>query len=253
MTKTNLLYIFLCFGTHSFSQNIPKNIAKLLKAYPVQIKGYESNKIIFKDESTLVYDDGLEKNFQELLDNPDVEDQFKYVYKKGSTTKSPSKNQDPGRIRNIEFFKKIYGETKESVESNLTEIVWCPKLVNQKIKVTKLNGINKILIKLSGELDKHPEYQQYLKNIGGTFEWRNIAGTNRLSMHSFGMTMDINLKETNYWQWDCKCQNEEADLVYNNKIPLGLVTIFEKYGFIWGGKWYHHDTMHFEYRPELLD
>ncbi|MDD5211432.1 MAG: M15 family metallopeptidase, partial [Sulfuricurvum sp.] len=25
-----------------------------------------------------------------------------------------------------------------------------------------------------------------------------------------------------------------------------------KYGFIWGGRWYHYDTMHFEYRPELL-
>jgi D-alanyl-D-alanine carboxypeptidase len=24
------------------------------------------------------------------------------------------------------------------------------------------------------------------------------------------------------------------------------------YGFIWGGKWYHYDTMHFEYRPELM-
>jgi hypothetical protein len=22
--------------------------------------------------------------------------------------------------------------------------------------------------------------------------------------------------------------------------------------FIWGGKWYHHDTMHFEYRPEIV-
>jgi peptidoglycan L-alanyl-D-glutamate endopeptidase CwlK len=30
------------------------------------------------------------------------------------------------------------------------------------------------------------------------------------------------------------------------------VTIFENHGFIWGGKWYHFDTMHFEYRPELL-
>ena len=26
----------------------------------------------------------------------------------------------------------------------------------------------------------------------------------------------------------------------------------EKHGFIWGGRWYHYDTMHFEYRPELL-
>ena len=28
--------------------------------------------------------------------------------------------------------------------------------------------------------------------------------------------------------------------------------IFEKHGFIWGGRWYHYDTMHFEYRPELV-
>ena len=24
-------------------------------------------------------------------------------------------------------------------------------------------------------------------------------------------------------------------------------------GFIWGGEWCHSDTMHLEYRPELLD
>ncbi|NUM57423.1 MAG: M15 family metallopeptidase, partial [Bdellovibrionaceae bacterium] len=27
---------------------------------------------------------------------------------------------------------------------------------------------------------------------------------------------------------------------------------FESEGFIWGGKWNHYDTMHFEYRPELF-
>src|SRR5690242_16362928 len=27
---------------------------------------------------------------------------------------------------------------------------------------------------------------------------------------------------------------------------------FEQHGFIWGGRWAHYDTMHFEYRPELL-
>ncbi len=39
---------------------------------------------------------------------------------------------------------------------------------------------------------------------------------------------------------------------FRNRIPLGIVTICEKHGFIWGGTWYHGDTMHFEYRPELL-
>ncbi len=30
------------------------------------------------------------------------------------------------------------------------------------------------------------------------------------------------------------------------------VLVFERQGFVWGGKWFFFDTMHFEYRPELL-
>ena len=36
------------------------------------------------------------------------------------------------------------------------------------------------------------------------------------------------------------------------QIPTEIIDIFERRGFIWGGKWSHYDTMHFEYRPELL-
>jgi hypothetical protein len=43
------------------------------------------------------------------------------------------------------------------------------------------------------------------------------------------------------------------DARFVNRIPLEIVAIFERHGFIWGGKWSHYDTMHFEYRPELLD
>ena len=35
-------------------------------------------------------------------------------------------------------------------------------------------------------------------------------------------------------------------------FPLEIVEIFERHGFIWGGRWKHYDTMHFEFRPELL-
>ena len=33
---------------------------------------------------------------------------------------------------------------------------------------------------------------------------------------------------------------------------MGSVRVFEKHWFIRGGRWHHYDTMHFEYRPELL-
>jgi hypothetical protein len=64
--------------------------------------------------------------------------------------------------------------------------------------------------------------------------------------------MDINTKHSHYWQWVCDCTDENKILAYRNAIPQGIVDIFEKHGFIWGGKWYHYDTMHFEFRPELV-
>jgi D-alanyl-D-alanine carboxypeptidase len=251
--KQLLLLFFCLILSKSYTQEIPVHASKLIKSYPNQIIGFKNNHLIFKDGSTMVYDDEKKKNFQELIDNPDIEDQFSYPYKKGNYNSKPNQNFDPGRIRNEDFFKKIYGNSKIEVQKRLVEINWCPKLVNQKIKVTTVNEVDKIVKKISQELENHPEYKIYISEIGGTFNWRKIAGTNRLSMHSFGMTIDINVKYANYWQWDCKCKNEDATLSFKNKIPETIVAIFEKYGFIWGGKWYHYDTMHFEYRPELLD
>lgn len=232
---------------------IPPNAQKLINAYPDAIKGYANNYIIFNDGNKLIWDDGNKnKTHQQLLDAPDLKDMFTQPYVKGVQRSPPAINDEPGRIRNEAFFSKVYGETKMAVEKNLTQITWCPKLVGQRIIVTKINGVDKKLVQLSQELDQHPELKKYLENIGGTFSWRDIKGTHRHSMHSFGMTIDINTTYSDYWEWACKCTNENTAIKYRNRIPQTIVTIFEKYGFIWGGKWYHYDTMHFEYRPELL-
>ena len=34
--------------------------------------------------------------------------------------------------------------------------------------------------------------------------------------------------------------------------PETFIEAFERRGFVWGGKWFFYDTMHFEYRPEIL-
>jgi hypothetical protein len=236
------------------ADTIPIAAQKLMKYYPGAIVGFSNNYLIFKDRSKLLWDDGIKnKPFQTLLDNPDLKDMFSQRYETGSLKNPPAKNSDPGRIRNEAFFMKIYGGSEQAVRQSLAEITWCPKLIGQKIMVTKVNGINKKIEAISAELDEHPELKKYLTDIGGTFVWRNIAGTHRHSMHSFGMTIDLNTKYSDYWQWTCKCSNENADLRYRNRIPQTIIDIFEKHGFIWGGKWYHYDTMHFEYRPELVN
>ncbi len=269
MRITTIILLYLsCCGLYNHSNNhprthkitskrsidtIPTEAKKLIRYYSDFIAGFADNHLIFKDKSRMVWDDGIKnKSFQQILDNPDLKDMFMQKYSTGQLKEPPAINFDPGRIRSTPFFEKIYGATEKEVKANLTEIIWCPKLVGQKITVTQINGVDKKLLQISKELDEHPELKKYLTNIGGTFNWRNIKGTTRHSMHSYGMTIDINTTYSNYWEWECKCVNEDAVVPYINRIPQIIVDVFEKYGFIWGGKWAHFDTMHFEYRPELL-
>jgi len=255
MRRLRSILILLFLSQYVLSQDtIPTAAKKLIKCYPDFISGFSNNHLLFKDGTRMVWDDGIKnKSFKDLLEKPDLKDMFLQPYSTGTLKSPPAKDFDPGRVRNEAFFMKIYGSTEKQASRHLTEITWCPKLVGQKIRVTTVNGIDKKLTQISKELDEHPELKKYLTNIGGTFAWRNIAGTNRHSMHSFGMTIDINTAYSDYWQWACKCTNEDAAFLYKNRIPQLIVDIFEKYGFIWGGKWYHFDTMHFEYRPELIN
>ena len=39
---------------------------------------------------------------------------------------------------------------------------------------------------------------------------------------------------------------------YRNRIPIEIVHIFEKHGFIWGGRRHHFDTMHFSIAQSYL-
>jgi hypothetical protein len=49
-------------------------------------------------------------------------------------------------------------------------------------------------------------------------------------------------------------EKEWYSLPYERRwmVPLPFVRAFEQEGFIWGGKWFFFDTIHFEYRPEIL-
>ena len=87
-----------------------------------------------------------------------------------------------------------------------------------------------------------------LADFGGTFNWRAIAGTERRSAHAWGIAIDLNPAVSDYWR-----NGPLARPVYNNRIPQAIVDAFEAEGFAWGGRWFHYDTMHFEYRPELFD
>ena len=232
---------------------------RLIQAYPQHLKGYTSNHIIWKDGTSMPYDDGLLKTEDETFDSTDLEDQMNgLVYTPGTRVDTPTFNCDPGTFRCQEFFRKMYGSSEARAKSHLVPIVWPAKArgTTQRIWVTSVNGVNRHLQAVANELAARPHLRKYVTDIGGTFNWRNIMGTTRQSPHSFGMAIDINTTYAEYWKWDHRADwmidSVEQNLRWRNSVPLEIVEIFERHGFIWGGKWYHYDTMHFEYRPELL-
>jgi len=87
--------------------------------------------------------------------------------------------------------------------------------------------------------------RRYAYPSAGTYNCRAVADTGEPSMHSWGAAIDLNSTYANYWLWP---RGTPA-----NALPAEIIEIFERHGFIWGGKWSHYDTMHFEYRPELID
>lgn len=225
---------------------IPGDQNKLVNSYPDFLDSVSNNFLYWRDGTKMIYDDGNKsKSHDKKLNDPDIEDMLSQEYISGGKWMNPPpENFDPGRIRYEPFFLKMYGDNSKEVSNNLVNIEWVD---GSNIKFTKVNGASKQLIKIVEELKKLPDdFRKYLVNPGGTFLWRNIAGTSRLSNHSFGNSIDINTKYSDYWLWS-------KSLEYKNRIPMEIVEIFEKHGFIWGGKWYHYDTMHFEYRPELIN
>ena len=243
-----------------------EDLLRLQQAYPEAIRFVSEETLNWVDGTEMPVQDGKpNKTPQEKLEHPSLFDQMNGIYYSTDIPTDPAKfnpPNDPGRIRFEPFFRKMYGNSKEEVMTKLTVIYWMPKVFGNRypLAVTMINGVDKKLTQISGELETlvsvHPDYLIYLENPGGTFNWRFIANSDRLSPHSFGMTIDINPTFSSYWQWDLEDEgrpiNEDAELTYRNKIPWEIVAVFEKNGFIWGGRWHHYDTMHFEYRPELL-
>ena len=228
-------------------------MAALVAAYPAFLAGFEGNDIVWKDGTRMAFDDGRGvKDFERRLAEPDLEDMFYAPYPLGRSGLAPPANSDPGRVRYQPFFARMYGDCgKGEVTGHLVDVVWLPTKSGQRVKATRINGVAARLQAVSDELDRLPkEMTRYLVPSAGTYNCRVVAGTDRQSAHGLGIAIDIAVAHADYWRWTRP--GADGRYAYRNRIPWEIVEAFERHGFIWGGKWHHFDTMHFEYRPEII-
>jgi hypothetical protein len=247
--------LFLFDGVSSHAADPARDAAaldRLVSAYPDVLVRHDDRNIYWRDGTVMnVGDDIPNKSFDQLLKKASLLDQLRLVYLPGRLPQPPHVNEDPGRFRNKSFFQKMYGDCRKGqVQQQMASITWLPHSWGRSLPVTTVNGIDQQLRIVSEEIEALPDsIKRAAYPSAGTFSCRPVKDTGQFSMHAYAAAIDLKLAVSDYWLW--QTPRGKMEIPYKNRMPQEIVDIFEKHGFVWGGKWYHYDTMHFEYRPEL--
>lgn len=242
-TSAAALLLALVLPAGAAELPLADRLALLAAAWPAAGIAVERNLLRLPGHDAIVIEDGRDKSHEERLRDADIEDMLAQGYPPGPCWSPPARNDDPGRIRSESFFRALFGATRAEVRASLRPLDW----FGERLMVTERHGVHAALARVRDRLAGEPGLRRFLVPSAGTFNWRVIAGTNRLSVHSFGAAIDLNTAFGDYWLW-----SRDRTEPPRPRYPMEIVVAFEAEGFVWGGRWWHYDTMHFEYRPELL-
>lgn len=270
----------LLFAKHSFFE--PSNISILRRAYPdvkfdseydKEIGDWKITMTVDGKASVLYWANGKMLTKEKLADKEKYSTLL-YPYPKNIPDPKDFTEEDIERIRNYSstdnrqnsggtpqfFFDALYDcETQVSTEKHITKLSFLGKKSNLHERIKKpLAAVEQEIIEVAKKDKEVSDFVTKLSSADGYF-WRTIRDSGNRSFHSLGIAIDILPvgwgQKNIYWGW-------RRDLDPDNwmKTPLDrrwmppqkVIDIFEKHGFIWGGKWIIWDNMHFEYHPELI-
>jgi len=148
--------------------------------------------------------------------------------------------------------------TRAQTEARITTV----SFLGLQVRVHELAApaLAAVAAELEGLREADPRVRGFLSELKGLagYNWRPIDGTRSRSYHSYGIAVDLVPKSYGgrhvYWRWSLERDPDWYAIPYARRwmVPEAVVRVFEAHGFVWGGKWRFFDTMHFEYRPELL-
>ncbi|MFY0614561.1 MAG: M15 family metallopeptidase [Hyphomicrobiaceae bacterium] len=227
---------------------LQERIALLQQAYPDLIYSVTHNIMRLMNNRTVVIDDGRNKDYLTQLHNADIEDQLAQIYPIGKCTLGRKVAFDPGHIRSAAFLRLAYGANEYQVKRTTTLVDW----FGTQVRFSTRHGAADALRRVRDDLRQLPaKYHNLLKKPARSMQWVNIADTDQLDVHAFAIAIDLNPQFRDYWRRFSRGKKLRT-IRYRNRIPPAVVAIFERHGFIWGGKWYRYETTHFEYRPALI-
>ncbi|MDW7655772.1 MAG: M15 family metallopeptidase [Bacillota bacterium] len=230
-----------------------RDLLALMMAYPDSIKGVEKDSdnriyVVMQSGNRLIYDDFRHKTDEQKLNEADLQDMMEQLYPLNDISVLMQQSFDPGRLRVYDLLHEVYGETRGDIEKNLTDVI----TGNNRHVFNRNNSaavaLENVFDEIKALIAVKPEVYDFVYPASGTYNYRFIAGTTRLSPHAFAIAIDLNVHPFDYWISATRSEGQ----MRLDEYPGELVRLFEGHGFIWGGKWYHFDLMHYEYRPELI-
>ncbi len=230
-----------------------QDLLTMMMAYPEHITGVKAKDnglvyIVTSSGKVILYDDKRSKSNEEKNSNGDIQDMLEVIYPLKPIDKLMEVSMDPGRTRIYGLLNEVYGGSEQKVNSNLIGVnaPYRSYLFNKNNCAA--NSLKLVMEELKSLSKNNDKIATLINPVNGTFNYRTISGTGRLSPHAYGIAIDLKSNPNDYWKWSKREGGEKRMLWY----PKELVDVFEKNNFIWGGKWGHFDILHFEYRPEII-
>ena len=161
--------------------------------------------------------------------------------------------------RSSGFFDALWGISSESEADDHQQSV---RFLGFKVTVHRalIGPLSRVEARLNAGRTVDPTLDAFLNGLAQLdgYNWRDIAETRSRSNHSYGAAIDIIPKAFGgripYWLWARQDKPGWYRAAWANRWQPhpAVIAAFEAEGFLWGGKWLLFDTIHFEYRPEIL-
>ncbi len=224
----------------------------LIAAYPEVLASFGPDEIVWRDGTHMpLGTDDPKRPFADLISHATIRDMFRLAYPAGAPLAAPVENFDPGRFRNKAFFDHLYGDCRKGeVEKTLVPVVWLPNGWGHTILVHAPRG--GCVARRVGRDRRAARFRA----ARGVADRGNLCVPRRRRP---GPAVDACL-----WRGN-RPRSRGVELLALGHAPERDACLAQphaarnrcrylraRHGFIWGGRWYHYDTMHFEYRPELL-
>jgi hypothetical protein len=217
-----------------------------------------SGDIAFFINGEWIYYRGGKMIAEKNLKNADRYDSIFYRYKKGIQTELLPYTDYKALISN-DFLNQLFGNTEAKIRKNCRNLTF----LRRKTFVNKIcyKPLQKIQEELFETAKTNKTVRDYIDNIkiAYSFQRKKVIYASNYSYHTYGMAIDLEPKSFDnkqvYWKWSRVFNKQWYKIPFSERCnpPQEVIDIFEKNGFIWGGKWLHFDTIHFEYRPVILE